>query len=372
MHGKKAALFFASTHNTMCLANTSRIIAVAASACLLSVYTLYFSALHFVANPQSVLSARNKPWTCDEWHKARDLFITNAIVEQRNVTHRHHIRRSAPAADNRHDSYPLISGDTYRSVCHWTFDETGHNNWSSSEVSAGHLIFVKTDMLGQFYIDKHQYIQKPYILITSNSDAPSPGEHFKMLDDPQLVAWYGQNADAVHAKFHSLPIGFPNRMWKHGNVDALMDAVLQLISHRERPILLYVNFGTQSNANRQGIKDAISRWNLPHEVVIASEASHEQYLKDLRRSRFVLSPAGNGVDCHRTWEALLMGAVPIVPSGFALSELQQTSPLLIADNFLALSPDELRSWKYPAPNGSAFLAAYWFSLFEHDSWRARQ
>ena len=27
---------------------------------------------------------------------------------------------------------------------------------------------------------------------------------------------------------------------------------------------------------------------------------------------FVLSPFGNGMDCHRTWEALCLGCIPIV------------------------------------------------------------
>ena len=30
------------------------------------------------------------------------------------------------------------------------------------------------------------------------------------------------------------------------------------------------------------------------------------------RSKFVLSPPGNGFDCHRTYESILLGAVPIV------------------------------------------------------------
>ena len=254
----------------MYVAYSSCIIAIAVFACLLSAYTWYLSPLPIAMNQQSVSLARGNPWSYDEWHKARDRFIANTVLEHHNATRELRVR-SAPAADNRHDSYPLISGDTYRSVCHWTFDETGHNNWNASEVSAGHLIFVKTDMLGQFCLEKHQYIQEPYILITSNSDAPSPGEHFRMLDDAQLVAWYGQNADAVHAKFRSLPIGFPNRMWGHGNVDALVNAALHLKRHPERPILLYVNIGTQSNANRQGIIDVINLWNLPQEVIVTSE-----------------------------------------------------------------------------------------------------
>lgn len=33
------------------------------------------------------------------------------------------------------------------------------------------------------------------------------------------------------------------------------------------------------------------------------------------RHRFGLSPPGNGIDCHRTWEMLFFGMIPVVESG---------------------------------------------------------
>jgi hypothetical protein len=36
----------------------------------------------------------------------------------------------------------------------------------------------------------------------------------------------------------------------------------------------------------------------------------------LRDTKFVLSPPGNGPDCHRTWEAIYSGAIPIVKRDF--------------------------------------------------------
>ena len=32
----------------------------------------------------------------------------------------------------------------------------------------------------------------------------------------------------------------------------------------------------------------------------------------LAKSKFVVSPPGNGSDCHRTWEAIYLGCIPIV------------------------------------------------------------
>ena len=43
--------------------------------------------------------------------------------------------------------------------------------------------------------------------------------------------------------------------------------------------------------------------------------SPEQYRQAVSESMFVLSPPGRGFDCHRTWEAIYLGAVPVVLEG---------------------------------------------------------
>jgi hypothetical protein len=37
-----------------------------------------------------------------------------------------------------------------------------------------------------------------------------------------------------------------------------------------------------------------------------------KYLRDLSQSYFCISPNGNGIDCHRTWESLYVRTIPIV------------------------------------------------------------
>ena len=40
--------------------------------------------------------------------------------------------------------------------------------------------------------------------------------------------------------------------------------------------------------------------------------NHTAYVAGLRESQFVACPRGNGIQVYRVWEALLLGAVPIV------------------------------------------------------------
>ena len=57
---------------------------------------------------------------------------------------------------------------------------------------------------------------------------------------------------------------------------------------------------------------------------------------------FVLSPLGNGLDCHRTWEALVLGAIPIVKSG-PLDPLYSDLPVLIVQEWSDVTPELLQA-----------------------------
>jgi hypothetical protein len=50
------------------------------------------------------------------------------------------------------------------------------------------------------------------------------------------------------------------------------------------------------------------------------------------RYKYVLSPHGNGLDCHRTWEALALGCIPIVKTS-PLDPLFDGLPVLIVQDW---------------------------------------
>ncbi len=337
-----------------------------AIACVLLTGALLLASTSHRTTPAAIEFSGLITLPTDRWIKDRGVFDENLNLDARALP-----LRQRPADQRRPDSYPLISGDTYRSVCQWTFDETGHNNWAPSSVESGDLIFVKTDMLDLFFESRHRLIGSPYVLISHNSDHPSPGPHSSRLNDPNLFAWYGQNGDCSHPKFHPLPIGFPNQEWAHGNVTTLRKQASGLKPLTERRWLLYINVGTESNANRQATIDHFKSWK--HEgVKFAEKGSHEQYLEDMKNSRFVLSPPGNGIDCHRTWEAVLMGAVPVILPSFSFGELAQLVPVLVVENFQSLTSSHLLTYKYPRVNVSGLFANYWFKIFDGESQHAKE
>jgi hypothetical protein len=57
--------------------------------------------------------------------------------------------------------------------------------------------------------------------------------------------------------------------------------------------------------------------------------------------RFCVSPPGNGIDCHRTWEALYLGVIPVVVS--SAGGLLDHLPCIIVDDIAAVTLEGLEA-----------------------------
>jgi hypothetical protein len=79
---------------------------------------------------------------------------------------------------------------------------------------------------------------------------------------------------------------------------------------------------------------------------------------------FVLSPHGWGLDCHRTWEALALGHIVLVPSS-SLDELYSGLPVVPLRSWNEITPVNLESWMSMYPNGGAdhekLRNSYWLN-----------
>ena len=80
--------------------------------------------------------------------------------------------------------------------------------------------------------------------------------------------------------------------------------------------------------------------------------------------KFVASPFGAGPDCHRTWEAIAMGAVPIVRSHAGLNPLFVGQAVLIVDKWSDVSVELLNSWTYP-PRKTAYDSLWLSTWYRH-------
>ena len=80
-------------------------------------------------------------------------------------------------------------------------------------------------------------------------------------------------------------------------------------------------------------------------VDILEPMSFVDYLKHYNEYKFTVSPLGNGVDCHRTWESLLFGTIPIVKKG-PLDYLYACYdyPIVIVNDWNEIHAENLEKW----------------------------
>lgn len=265
----------------------------------------------------------------------------------------------------RQDSRPFISGDTFRTACQHAYDNLAPVFYPT-QVQRGDLVFVKTDFLADFLTRYHPLINQPYILVTHNSDDSSPGQFAKYLEDPKLAHWFGTNPDLVHPKFTALPVGLANRYCKHGNITNL------LLLQRKLPTivkkqLLCMNFVLRTNLGERErvfnlFKDQpyCKTFIDQHEVGVKS---FMRYLTDLADSSFVLSPHGHGMDCHRTWEALLVGSYPVVRQS-SLDVLYADLPVVIVNDWAEIDEPFLFAQLAKLQTGSYKLEKLYFKYWE--------
>ena len=65
--------------------------------------------------------------------------------------------------------------------------------------------------------------------------------------------------------------------------------------------------------------------------------------REKTRYAFVVSPHGNGLDCHRTWESLVLGNIVIVKRS-SIDALYDGLPVVIVDDWREITAENLKSW----------------------------
>lgn len=167
------------------------------------------------------------------------------------------------------------------------------------------IIFVYTHLLPYFKRYIAPRLNKPFVLITHNSDHGVTIEDVDLLNHPSLVYWYAQNCEFSHQKLRALPIGLANSQWGEGR----LQEVFQAAHACKKTKLLYVNFSASTHAGRQSVIDVVS--HVPG-VTLGESVGFERYVDQMAEHRFCLCPRGNGIDTHRFWEAQYLNTIPIV------------------------------------------------------------
>lgn len=217
-----------------------------------------------------------------------------------------------------------ITGNKFKKFCNYYFEGGDLILNKPADNNEIVKIFIKTDFIDLFF-NKFNFNYK-FIIFTHNSDYGINSNHLKYLNTPNVVSWYAQNIDIIHPKLKSIPIGIANEEWPHGDISTIESVRSENL---EKNNLIYANFNIYTNINeRSRCVDFLNKNNIK----ISPPTQFKQYLQDLSVSYFSISPNGNGVDCHKTWESLYLKTIPIVTK--STNSLQYKNlPLVIIDDW---------------------------------------
>jgi hypothetical protein len=245
------------------------------------------------------------------------------------------------------------------------------------DIRHGELIWVRLSWLKSFVKQVLPLVKSRFVLVTGDSDACVPSEVKAeaqvILCSENVVHWYTQNYDgSIGAERISfLPIGIDFHMqsetayWGEDPSSPLQqEQTIKSIRRRLPPRKnriqkIYVDFAWQQGfglrnyrryhplkgTNFRESRRRIVKMMLKNEAAFCQR--HWLCRTEMWRRRgeyaFVLSPHGTGLDCHRTWEALALGHIVIVPSS-SLDPLYTGLPVVRVKNWSELSAENLERW----------------------------
>jgi hypothetical protein len=239
-------------------------------------------------------------------------------------------------------SFPLMSGNTFAAICEINLDaEFAKSDFDLRRIQMfkGRIFLtagsgagntkklLQACALGLHFADAD--------LIIHNGDViPTDVEmriFAKTFRRVYSVNWLGDTSVAL-----PIPIGLENRDKRRNGVpgDFLKEINLGLPNQKSRDITLLACFSLHTNFEERSVALEYAR-QIPGVKIVTKPITPKHYRKLLLRSKFVLSPPGNGPDCHRTWEALYLGATPVV-LGNSWPFSQHMVPVLVVENWSQL------------------------------------
>lgn len=186
-------------------------------------------------------------------------------------------------------------------------------------------IYVSLDFMDYFSKVFLPKINWDFILVSGDSDYPT--SKFKyLLKNPYLKHWFAQNNDLHSGRITSIPIGI-DFSTLFGKVSYFQgDNLKEEISPSEQEKIykgLRKNKGIKNrekifcdfhlnitSKKREEIYSHIKNNSLF--FFQKERLPREDHLKLRSQFLFLMSPPGAGLDCYRTWEALLLNQIPIV------------------------------------------------------------
>ena len=202
------------------------------------------------------------------------------------------------------------------------------------------LIFVNSERVVSFFNMVRDY-DKDFNLISHNGDTIF--NDYDVQNKPKCIKkWFGQNINSKNSDtVKSLPIGLERQFWskkRYGTYGHKHNKIYEYSKlNVNKNKTLYINFDINTNKEKRSwIPEFFKDKGWAHIRMGGIGGNLEKYLLECKESEFILSPNGNGLDCHRNWEMLYLGVTPVVESSVFHKEVYSDLPVLMVNNFKSI------------------------------------
>lgn len=228
----------------------------------------------------------------------------------------------------------IIQGDKFKFIADEYLDE---DKRFISLKNKPKVIFCKTDYIPIFENKVLPLIDYKFKIITHNSDIAIDNRHLNFLNNDNLIEWYGMNCHIKHDKLKPIPIGIANEKWPHGKKEILIKVINKNIKKNNR---VYCNFDPNTNHERYKILEKIKDYDFID--FEKNNLDYESYLTKLASYKYVISPPGNSIDCHRIWESIYLKTIPIVEKHHALKTFEKL-PIKFINDWKNIKLEEVKN-----------------------------
>uniref|UniRef100_A0A6C0DP82 Exostosin GT47 domain-containing protein n=1 Tax=viral metagenome TaxID=1070528 RepID=A0A6C0DP82_9ZZZZ len=211
----------------------------------------------------------------------------------------------------------------------------GYEVGFEKKIKDGDILYVCNSVIP--LLSKHFHlIPAKIILVSGDSDRgcwydmfQNESEFLQFIQNPKIIHWFSQNCLYLNCpKLSPIPIGLDYHTlsqkgteWgpqaspyeQETELNNIIKTYAKPWNERIFQTTIYSNFHFSMKTRLAHERhDAIKK--IPSECIFYEK----EFLKRSESWKkqcdfvFVASPTGNGFDCHRTWEALVLGCIPII------------------------------------------------------------
>jgi len=281
-----------------------------------------------------------------------------------------------------------VSSVGLRKSCNITslIDSRYIDEYDFSKLKENDILYLKLDKIPAFS-RIISTLNVKFILVSGCSDYTTPIDLFRSEEDflnfiesKNIIHWFVQNCIITHNKISLLPIGLDfhtmsekDMEWGNKISPINQENILQKIKLKtnnfwDREIKCYSNYHFQINT-KYGFdrRDAFNQ--IPKDLVYYEPIQIKRIHTWMNQINFafVISPHGNGLDCHRTWEALILGCIVIVKTS-PIDKLYDNLPVLIVNEWSDINEqllnDTVQNFKDKQFNYDKLTLNYWVDKFK--------